>query len=108
MRHITDYLGKAQVDEMLTAARSCSERDYLMMRILWRSGIRINELSDLRPQDIEYHNHVINVVKAKGGKQRRAPLDVITLAELCGYVCKHNISSDIRLFPFFFSSGHGS
>lgn len=85
MKHITDYLEKAQVDSMLAAARSCSERDYLLIRVLWRSGIRINELLNLRPRDIEYHNHVINVVKAKGGKQRRVPLDVITLAELHDY-----------------------
>jgi integrase len=28
---------------------SCSERDYRLMRVLWRSGIRINELLNLRP-----------------------------------------------------------
>lgn len=99
MKHITDYLEKAQVNEMLTAARSCSERDYLMMRVLWRSGIRINELLNLRPQDIEYHNHVINVVKAKGGKQRGVPLDVITLAELRDYTHNYNIAKDACLFP---------
>ncbi len=99
MKHITDYLEKTQIDEMLTAARSCSERDYLMMRILWRSGIRINELLNLRPRDIEYHNLVINVVKAKGGKQRRVPLDVITLAELREYIHKHDIAQDACLFP---------
>ncbi|MGZ4846558.1 MAG: tyrosine-type recombinase/integrase [Halobacteriota archaeon] len=100
MKHITDYLEKTQVDAMLTAARSCSQRDYLMIRVLWRSGIRINELLNLRPQDIEYHNHVINVVKAKGGKQRRVPLDVITLAELRDYVHKHGVEDDAPLFPF--------
>ncbi len=99
MKHITDYLEKAQVDEMLTAARSCSERDYLMVRVLWRSGIRINELLNLRPQDIEYHNHVLNVVKAKGGEQRRVPLDVITLAELRDYIHKDSIGKNGCLFP---------
>ncbi len=36
------------------------------------------------PQDIEYHNHIINVVKAKGGKQRRVPPNIITLAGYTG------------------------
>ncbi len=99
MKNITDYLEKAQVDAMFQAARSCNERDYLLMRVLWRSGIRINELLNLRPQDIEYHNNVINVLKAKGGKQRRVPLDVITLAELRDYVVKHTITSDAPIFP---------
>jgi len=31
---------------------------------------------------------VINIVRAKGGKQRRLPLDVITLAELRDYVAR--------------------
>ncbi len=100
MKHVTDYLEKAQVDEMLAAARSCSERDYLMMRVLWRSGVRINELLNLRPQDIEYHNHVINIIKANGGKQRQVPLDVITLAELRDYIHKRGVANDASLFPF--------
>ena len=53
MKNITDYLEKEQVDEMLRAARSCSERDYLLMRVLWRSGVRIDELLNLRPRDVE-------------------------------------------------------
>jgi hypothetical protein len=35
---ITDYLEKAQVDQLLEAAKACSERDYLMLRVLWRSN----------------------------------------------------------------------
>ncbi len=69
MKRVADYLEKASIDETLTAARSCGERDYLMIRVLWRSSIRINKLPNLRPQDIEYQNHVINVVKARRGKR---------------------------------------
>jgi len=50
---------------------------------------------------------VINIVRAKGGKQRRLPLDVITLAELRDYVAKHTIASDAPLPPYL-SSGPGS
>jgi integrase/recombinase XerD len=99
MKNITDYLEKEQVDAMLQAARSCSERDYLLMRVLWRSGVRIDELLNLRPRDVEYHNHVINILKAKGGKQRRVPLDTETLAQLRDYATRHDIASEACIFP---------
>jgi site-specific recombinase XerD len=44
MKDIEDYLEKQQVDAMLEAARACSERDYLMLSVLWRTGIRVSEL----------------------------------------------------------------
>ncbi len=31
---ITDYLEKEQVDQVLAAADQCSQRDYLMQRVL--------------------------------------------------------------------------
>ena len=40
---------------------------------------------------------MINIVRAKGGKQRRLPLDVITLAELRDYVAKRTVASDAPL-----------
>ncbi|MGZ4865075.1 MAG: tyrosine-type recombinase/integrase [Halobacteriota archaeon] len=99
MKYFIDYLEKAQIDEILAIARSCSERDYLMMRVLWRSGIRIGELLSLRPHDIGYDNRVISVVKATRGNQRRVPLDVTTLAELRGYIRKYGIAINAPLFP---------
>ena len=71
MKNITDYLEKEQVDQVLAAAHQCSTRDYLMLRVLWRTGVRVNELLTITPHDIEPHNSVVNVTKAKGGKQRR-------------------------------------
>jgi site-specific recombinase XerD len=74
MKNITDYLEKEQVDQLLEAAHKCSARDYLMLRVLWRTGVRVNELLTITPRDIERHNSVVNVTKAKGGKQRRVHL----------------------------------
>lgn len=75
MKNITDYLEKEQVDRVLTAAQQCSTRDYLMPRVLWRSGVRVNELLNIKPSDVESRNSVVNVTKAKGGKQRRVHLN---------------------------------
>src|SRR5450759_3422217 len=46
-----------------------------MLRVLWRTGVRVNELLTITPRDVERNNNVINVTKAKGGKQRRVHLD---------------------------------
>ena len=75
---------------------SCSECYYLLICVM-RSGIRIYELLNLRLQDIEYHDHVINIVKAKGSNQRRLLLDVMTLAELHDYVAKHTVANNAPL-----------
>lgn len=86
MKNIIDYLEKDRVDLLLESARLSNFRDYLIIRALWRTGIRVSELLNIRPIDIEHKNKVINIVKAKGGKQRRVPLDRDTLKMLCEYI----------------------
>lgn len=73
VKNITDYLERDQVDAMLEAAEIGNLRDYLIIRVLWRTGVRVNELVNIRPGDIEWNNQVINIIKAKRGKQRRVP-----------------------------------
>ena len=98
MKHITDYLEKEQVDLVLEAAHQCSERDYLMLRVLWRTGVRVNELLTITPRDIELNNNIINVTKAKGGKHRRVHLDAETVKMLSEYVSAQQLPDDRRIF----------
>ena len=91
MKNIEGYLEKEKVATLLEHARTCNLRDYLMLRILWRTGIRVSELLSIRPQDLEPHSQVINIVKAKGSKQRRVMLDPETLDRISGYISQHNI-----------------
>jgi site-specific recombinase XerD len=71
MKDITDYLEKKLVDQVLAAAKMCNFRDYLIMRFLWRTGVLVSEVLSITPSAIEFHNQVVNITKAKGGKQRR-------------------------------------
>ncbi len=98
MKDITNYLEQVQVDEMIAAAQQCSTRDSLILKVLWQSGIRVDELLHIRPQDIEYHNQRINIVKAKGGKQRRVPLKPETFTELQTYIQEQGIVTGSPLF----------
>jgi len=95
---IPDYLEKEQIDEMLRAARICSERDYLLLRFMWRTGVRVSEVINIVPNDIEYKNSVVNIRKAKGGRQRRVLLDQETLEMLSDYVLVLNTPEDRPVF----------
>ena len=76
-------------------AKACSSRDYLMLRTLWRTGIRVGELLSIKPQDLEPHNQVINItiIKAKGNKQRRVMLNPETLDRLSKHICSKTSQS---------------
>jgi integrase/recombinase XerD len=98
VKNITDYLEREQVDAILEAAHIANHRDYLIIRVLWRTGVRVNELVNIRPGDIEWNNQVINVTKAKRGKQRRVLLDKDTLKMLSDYVLALNTPEDRPIF----------
>jgi len=98
VKNITDYLEKSQVDKILGVARTCNCRDYLMIRILWRAGLRVSELVNIRPRDIEANNQVINIIKAKRGKQRRIVLDGETINMLSEYVLQLKLLEDQPIF----------
>ncbi len=98
MKDITNYLEKPQIDALLQAAAACDNRDYLIMRVLWRTGVRVDELLHIRPRDIEYNNKVVNIVRAKGGKQRRVPLDLETLTLLDTYITADGIADTTPIF----------
>jgi integrase/recombinase XerD len=98
MKNITYYLEKEQVQTILEYAMTCNFRNYLIMRILWRIGIRVSELLNIRPQDLEPHNQIVNITKAKGGKQRRVILDQETLGMVSDYILLHKIRDKQPVF----------
>jgi integrase len=68
MKDTTNYLEKPQIDALLQLAAACDNRDYLITRVLWRTGVCVDELLHIRLRDIKYNNKVVNIVRAKGGK----------------------------------------
>jgi site-specific recombinase XerD len=70
VKNITDYLEREQVDAILDAAKITNFRDYLL----------------------------INITKAKRGKQRRVLLDEDTLKMLSDYVLALNTPEDQPIF----------
>ncbi len=99
MKDITNYLEKPHVDAMLQIAAQRSTRDYLMLRVLWRTGVRVSELQRLRPHDIDLHHKVVDVTDSEGTTQRQVPLDSETIAALCNYAEANDIEDGAPLFP---------
>jgi integrase/recombinase XerD len=98
VKNITDYLDRDQVNAMLDAAAIANHRDFLLIQVLWRTGVRVSELINIRPRDVEWSNQVINITKAKRGKQRRVLLDEDTLKMLSDYVLAQKIQEDQPIF----------
>ena len=85
IRDLKGYLEPEQVERLIAAATNL--RDALLVRIPWRSGIRVSELISIRIQDIDFDNRaiVIKVLKQRkrDGKvverRRVIPIDQGTL-----------------------------
>lgn len=58
----------------------------------------MSELVNIRPGDIEANNKVINITKAKRGKQRRIVLDGETINMLSEYISQQKLRVDQPIF----------
>jgi integrase len=66
IRDLKAYLEPVQVERLIGVAKN--PRDKLLVRIPWRSGIRVSELIGIRTGDIDFDNRAI-VIKVQ--KQRK-------------------------------------
>ena len=57
-------------------------RDRAMLEVLYSTGIRRNEIRNLKPQDVDCEKGFLRVVKGKGGRDRIVPFGKIA----CKYV----------------------
>jgi integrase/recombinase XerD len=81
IRDLKGYLESEQVERLIAVATS--RRDALLVRIPWRSGIRVSELINMRIQDIDFDNRAIVIkvqkMRKKDGKaierRRVVPID---------------------------------
>lgn len=60
----------------------CGRRSRALFILLWRSGLRISEALDLKPEDIDWEQSAIFVRCGKGGKSRYSGIDRFGLDEL--------------------------
>lgn len=97
------YLNKHQVQEALRSARKngrkkLRHRNYLIIKTLVESGLRVSELVSLIPKNIDYFNDYINI-QGKGKKIRQVdiPHSLTEILEI--YVDSNKIKSNSLIFP---------
>ena len=85
IRDLKAYLEPEQVERLIAVATNL--RDKLLVRIPWRTGIRVSELIGIRVQDIDFEGRAILILiqkqRKKDGKtierRRLVPVDQATL-----------------------------
>ncbi len=107
IRDLKGYLEPEQVERLITVASN--PRDALLLRIPWRTGIRVSELIGIRVQDIDFANRAIVIkvqkMRKRDGKaverRRVVPIDQGTLdivREYLGWRKQFPYKGDL-LFP---------
>jgi integrase/recombinase XerD len=88
--HRTDliYLTPPEVTALLAApdqATRAGRRDHALLQLAVTAGLRVSELTGLRPQDLHLGTGAHVVCRGKGRKNRVTPLDAQTIAVLRAY-----------------------
>lgn len=90
MKDLRDYLKPEEVEKILDSASN--PRDYLIIRLLWKTGIRVSEVINLEISWIDFDDKMITVI-GKGNKPRVVPVDRDTLMLLQNYLKNEGIKS---------------
>ena len=71
-RKLPKYVDISVINEMLNHAKQHRMRNYIILLILWKTGIRASELINIRKLDIK--SDCIEIRQGKGKKDRIVPL----------------------------------
>lgn len=86
-KKIPQFLNEFEIQRILETARDRNERDYVIIRFLISSGVRIDELINLRTENLGREIRV----KGKGNKERIIFIDEETEKILNEYIRKNKI-----------------
>ena len=104
--HLTPDIMKlllSQPDTMTVKGR----RDVTLLSVLYDSGSRVQELTDLKVRDVVLDNPAVLILTGKGKKIRRVPLMKNTLKLLQQYFQEHSLNKDWKKdYPLFVNRQH--
>ncbi len=78
-KKLPKYLKEREVRKLLEAPSREKLRDRLILRMLYRCGLRVSELTKLKIEDIDFGDATLMVRAGKGNKDRLIPVDHQTL-----------------------------
>ena len=83
-------------------------RDYVMMTILYTTGIRVSELINIRVKDLSLHEPVSLLVHGKGRKSRFVPLIRFTIPYIQKYIACQGYESSNKQNEWLFKNHMGN
>ncbi len=78
-KKLPKYLRKDEIRKLLDSPPREKTRDRLILRILYRCGLRVSELVNLKIEDVDFTEGMITIRGGKGDKDRVVPIDNHTL-----------------------------
>lgn len=91
-RYPIEVLTKDEVHALLDACGKetwTDRRNYALLVLLWRTGLRIAEALALRPCDVDLGRGAIRVLHGKGGRARTVGIDRIGIEAIQGWMREH-------------------
>jgi site-specific recombinase XerC len=85
-------LTQEQVLTLLEKVRSA--RDKAIIALLTESGLRLSELTNIKPRDIDWDNHMVRVV-GKGRKESFAPFGELSEHYLKAWIAQYQPNGNI-------------
>jgi site-specific recombinase XerD len=101
-RSLVPFLSRQEVDALLAAPdqRTWSgRRDHALILLAVQTGLRLSELTGLRPEDLHVGTGAHVRVVGKGRKERCTPLSKNTRAVLAAWLREPHRATDQPLFP---------
>ncbi|MFT4304449.1 MAG: site-specific tyrosine recombinase/integron integrase [Candidatus Woesearchaeota archaeon] len=91
-KQLPKVLSKEEIVTMINLTENLKHK--LIIQLLYSSGLRLNELINLKRQDIDIERNLINIIQGKGKKDRITLLSEKLKIDLLKYYCKYQINSD--------------
>ncbi len=91
-RYPAEVLTRREIEAILQACGSdlwTDRRNYALLVLLWRTGLRIAEALVLRPCDVDLDRGAIRVLHGKGGRARTVGIDRIGIQAIQGWMQEH-------------------
>lgn len=100
------YFTKEEVHRILDQAKT--DRDHLLIELLWRTGARISEALSIKAGDIDIYAKAIKIrtLKQRSNSFRVVPIPRDLLNELQDYVKAKNLLPEDKLFDLSRGGAH--
>lgn len=104
-----DFLTSAEIDSFLAAARRgrYGIRDYAMMLMSYRHGLRVSELIDIRMADIDLASSRLFVNRLKGSLSTSQPIEGDELRAIRAWLRERSLNENAAHSPLLFLSERG-